>query len=151
MKRTFIVRRGDLRWPNVAHDMLAYVLEESARYDVRVTVDEPLRSDDANAKMWAMLHDVSAQVEWPVDGVLQKLPAEDWKVILTAGLKRSQRIAQGIEGGIVVLGSRTSRMTQKRMSELIELIQFFGDSKQVQWSDPLRADPSYEKLARNME
>ena len=147
MKRTFLISRSNPRWRDVLSGMSQYVYEESARYDVRVVVDEPLRSDDSNAKMWAMLHDVSAQVEWPVDGVMQKLPAEDWKAILTAGLKRSQRIAQGIEGGVVVLGSRTSRMTQKRMSELMELIQFFGDSKQVRWSDPKRADPSYEQMA----
>ena len=146
MKRTFLISRSNPRFPQVIDAMAAYAYEESARCDVLVTVTEPKRSDAQNDKLWAMLHDVSAQVEWPVDGVLQKLPADDWKVILTAGLKRSQRIAQGIEGGVVVLGSRTSRMTQKRMSELIELIQFFGDSKEIVWSDPLRADASYERM-----
>lgn len=92
------------------------------------------RSLESNDKMWAMLTDISRQLQWPVDGQMAWLDKEDWKVILSAGLKRSQRIAAGIEGGFVVLGLSTRKMKVAEMAALIELIQFFGDSKGVRWS-----------------
>jgi hypothetical protein len=94
------------------------------------------RSLDQNARMWASLADVANQVEWPVDGRLRKLPPADWKTIFTAALKREQRIAQGIDGGFVMLGSSTSRMSVQEMADLITLIQAFGDERGIQWSEP---------------
>lgn len=104
---------------------------------VMVTIDEfkSRRSLDQNRKLWACLTDVSEQVEWPVDGKLQTLTPEDWKDILTAGLHKSQRVAQGVDGGFVMLGQRTSKMTVGDMVELIEFIRWFGAEKGVCWSD----------------
>lgn len=104
---------------------------------VRVTVEpiEPTRTIEQNAKMWAVLGDVARQVDWHVDGKLQKISAEDWKDILTAGLKKTQRIAAGIEGGFVMLGQRTSRMRIADMSELIEFAVYFGAQHGVVWSN----------------
>lgn len=97
---------------------------------------EATRNLDQNACLWATLTDIAEQVEWPVDGAMQKLPPEDWKAILSAGVIKGQRVAQGIEGGFVMLGQRTSKMSVKQMSSLIEFSKFFGDSKGVVWSDP---------------
>ena len=97
--------------------------------------EEP-RNIEQNDKMWAMLTDLSEQVDWPVDGRMGKLTKEDWKDIMTAGLERDQRVTQGIEGGFVILGRHTSRMSKRKMAELIDLIQHFGDSREVVWSDP---------------
>lgn len=96
---------------------------------------EPTRTLDQNALMWATLTDIARQVEWPVDGVMQLLEPEDWKHVLSAGVRKEQRIAQGVSGGFVMLGTRTSRMTKKEMAALIEFAQFFGDSKGVVWSE----------------
>ena len=92
------------------------------------------RSLEQNSRLWATLTDIANQVQWPVDGKMQWLTPEDWKDILTAGVRKTQRIAAGIEGGFVMLGQRTSRMKVAEMSELIELAIFFGDSRQVKWS-----------------
>lgn len=104
---------------------------------VMVTIDEfkSRRSLDQNRLLWACLTDISEQVEWPVDGKLQRLTPEDWKDILTAGLHKSQRVAQGVDGGFVMLGQRTSKMTVPEMIELIEFIQWFGAEKSVRWSE----------------
>ena len=51
-------------------------------------------------------------------------------IVASAG----QRVAQGIEGGWVMLGQRTSKMTEAEMSELITLAHAFGDQRGVQWS-----------------
>ena len=108
---------------------------------VKVTIDEfrSKRSLEQNAKMWAMLGDIADQVEWPVDGRLQRLSAEDWKDILSAGLNKSQRVAQGVDGGFVMLGQRTSKMRVSEMVELIEFIAWFGAEKGVRWSEDRRA------------
>ena len=92
------------------------------------------RNNDQNALMWSRLHDISKQIKWPVDGTVQYLSEDEWKDILTAGLKKHQRIAQGVDGGFVILGVRTSKMKVAEMVELIEFIQYFGDETGVVWS-----------------
>jgi hypothetical protein len=90
-----------------------------------------------------MLSDLSRQVPWPIffEGRCDvvKLDADSWKAIMTAGLAKSQRMAQGIEGGYVLLGESTRKMGKKKMAMLIDLIKMFGDSKQVRWTDPKEA------------
>ncbi len=95
------------------------------------------RTSDQNRKMWPMLTDIAQQVKWPVDGVLRYLEPEEWKDILTAGLRKNQHVAAGIEGGFVLLGERTSKMTVGQMVELIEFMYWFGarDETRVLWSD----------------
>jgi len=105
---------------------------------VMVTFREPTRNLEQNAKMWAMLTDIAQQVSWVVDGKHTKLSKEDWKEITTAGLTKTQRVAQGIDGGFVMLGSHTSTMSIKAMSELIEFMYWFGAEKGVKWSEAVR-------------
>lgn len=105
-----------------------------AGHRLHVSVKTETRSLEQNALMWSCLTDLSRQVDWPVDGRLQKIAPEDWKHILSAGTKQAQRVAQGIEGGFVMLGQSTSKMTKGEMVELIELAHHFGDSRGVVWS-----------------
>lgn len=116
---------------------------------VRVTLESlsPKRSIEQNAKMWAVLTDISRHVDWPVDGKMQRLEPEDWKDILSAGLKKTQRIAQGIDGGFVMLGQRTSRMRVSEMIELIELAQAFGSSHGVVWGDASHSASQVQEAA----
>lgn len=104
---------------------LRAVSEAPEGYEVRIA--EKRRSLDQNAHLWAVLTDISQQVEWHG----QFLSPEDWKHILTAGLKREQRMAPGINGGWVVLGLSTSKMTKSEFSELLELAYAFGSEKGV--------------------
>ena len=93
------------------------------------------RTVDQNAKMWALLRDVSEQVPWPVNGCMTKLSAEDFKDIFTASLTKHHRMASGIDGGFVILGMRTSKMTKEQLSELVELIYAFGAEHDVKWTE----------------
>lgn len=104
----------------------------------KVTVEEakPTRTLEQNSRLWALLTDVSRQVQWPVDGKLQRLSPEDWKTILTAALTKGQRVAQGVDGGFVMLGSSTSRMSVGDMIDLQTLIEAFGAERGVRWTDP---------------
>jgi len=136
MTQTVILKQENAR-PRMGHAWhLACEILELGKA-VKVSIDEfkSKRSLEQNAKMWACLTDIAHQVDWPVDGKLQKLSPDDWKDILTAGLHKSQRVAQGVDGGFVMLGQRTSKMTVGDMVELIEFIQWFGAEKGVRWSE----------------
>ena len=102
-----------------------------AGHKLSIKVGPVTRSLEANAKMWAMLTDVSRQVVW--HGM--NLSPEDFKNIFTAALKKT-RVCPGIDGGFVVLGQSTSQMSGAEMSELMALISAFGDERGIKWSEP---------------
>jgi hypothetical protein len=95
-----------------------------------VTITEPKRSMVQNALMWCLLGELAEQVDW----YGQKLTAENWKDVLTAALKK-QEVVPGIEGGFVVLGTSTRKMTKLEMSELIDFIYHFGAEKGVTFGE----------------
>lgn len=105
-----------------------------AGHKLSFSVSKATRSTEQNSLLWSVLTDLSKQCEWAVDGVMCKLTPEEVKHILTAGLKKHQRMARGIDGGLVILGQSTSRMTVGEMSELITLGHAYGDSQGVRWS-----------------
>ncbi|WP_232462592.1 recombination protein NinB [Bordetella genomosp. 9] len=100
----------------------------------RVEIKPRTRTLAQNDMLWSILTDISRQVDFIVNGQQTKLPPEEVKDILTAGLKGEIRMAQGIDGSVVLLGQRTSRMTVREMTQLIELAYAFGAEKGVQWS-----------------
>jgi hypothetical protein len=58
-----------------------------------------------------------------VNGERIQLEPEEWKDILTAAFRNEQhRIAQGLNGGMVILGMRTSRMRKTEFSQFLEFI-----------------------------
>jgi hypothetical protein len=116
MKKTFILAHEQARIRAVAT-----VANAPAGYVV--TVDEPTRSSDQNAAMWPILDAFSRQLVWPVNGAMTKLSAEEWKDILTAAFQGSHvRLAQGLTGGVVMLGLRTSKMGKRQFSDFLEFL-----------------------------
>ena len=103
----------------------------NVRAGTTVEFRAPRRSNDQNALMWSLLTQISQQVEW--FGKFRS--PEDWKDLITAGLAKHQRIAQGLEGGVVMLGSRTSRMSKQELAELIEYIYATGADRGVVWDE----------------
>jgi hypothetical protein len=98
-------------------------------HKLELTIKREKRSLDQNALMWSCLTDLSRQVEWYGN----KLTKEEFKDLLTAGLKK-QKAIPGIDGGFVMVGSSTSKMTKEEMSDLITLAHAFGDERGVKWS-----------------
>lgn len=86
-----------------------------------------------------MLRDFSRQVQWSVNGVLTHMDEHDWKDVFTAALKKHNRIAEGLHGGFVFLGMRTSKMKKSEVIDLIELIYAEGSERGVVWTDPKAA------------
>jgi hypothetical protein len=104
---------------------------EQAPNDYVCLIKQKTRTLEQNALMWALLADLSKQVNW----YGQKLTSDEWKDVLSASLKK-QKVVPGIDGGFVVIGARTSQMTKREMSDMCELIQAFGAEQGVQWSEP---------------
>jgi hypothetical protein len=96
---------------------------ERAPDGFRVEIAEPKRTDAQNRLLWPLLTALSVQVKW--HGLT--LSPEDWKDVMTAGLKREARMVPNMDGnGFVALGMRTSTMTKAEFSELVELIYAFA-------------------------
>jgi hypothetical protein len=89
------------------------------------------RSLDQNALLWALLTDVSNQVDW----YGKKLTPDDWKNVFSSSLRRLE-VVPNLDGtGFVALGQHTSTMTKREFSDLCELILAFGSEHGVQWSE----------------
>jgi hypothetical protein len=80
--------------------------------------------------MWAVLTDIAEQVDW----YGQRLENWEWKDVFTASLKR-QKVVPGLDGGFVVCGTSTSKMTIPEMTDVIELAMAFGAEKGVVFSE----------------
>ena len=96
-----------------------------------VRVSEPTRSLDQNAKMWAMLADVSKAIP---DG--RRHTPEDWKAIFMNAAGWEVQFVDGLDGRPFPSGFKSSRMTVSNMADLITFIQAYGDEQGVAWSEP---------------
>jgi hypothetical protein len=100
-----------------------------------VTVKPKTRTLDQNSRLWALLNDVSTQVLWRGE----KLSNEDWKNLFSASLKK-QKLVQGLDGGLVVLGQSTSKMTVAELGDLMTIIEAFGANHGVKFGDDSRGN-----------
>ena len=74
-----------------------------------VEIKEKTRSLEQNSLLWALLTDVSRQVDW----YGRRLSPENWKNVFSAALKK-QDVVPNIDGdGFVVLGQSTSKMGKR--------------------------------------
>lgn len=100
---------------------VAAVAEAPEGYAVQIS--EPTRTLEQNAAQWPYLQAFSGQLVWPVNGAMVKLTDEEWKSILTAAFQgESVRLAQGLNGGVVMLGMRTSKMGKRQFSDWLEFL-----------------------------
>jgi hypothetical protein len=93
-----------------------------------VTFQRNKRSIPQNARLWAMLGEISRQVEW--HGA--RLSPDDWKIMFLQALGHEMRIAPNIAGdGIVSLGGRSSKLSKQEFSDLMELMSAFAAERGV--------------------
>lgn len=104
---------------------------------------EPRRKVSQNALLWAVLTDVSRQLDWPhtEDGkwVIGRMPALSWKAVFSAGYLREMDMAQGIDGGTVMMGASTSNMGVRQFAEMMEYIFSEATARGVVWSNKSEA------------
>jgi hypothetical protein len=129
MKKQFLLR--DL---NVKRNALAFIANLPTDQDSPISIKiAPMgRTLDQNAMLWPLLECFSQQLQWPVNGAMVNLEPEEWKDILTAAYRNeTQRVAMGLNGGMVMLGMRTSKMTKAEFSEFIEFIHAVAAERDV--------------------
>lgn len=121
-----VILRGDVQ------RAFAKKLIDAAPTDAVVNVREATRNVDQNAKMWAMLSDVSrAKPEG------RRWTPEVWKCAFMHALGHQVQFCEGLDGaGPFPIGFRSSRLTVKQMADLITVIAEYGDRHGVRWTEP---------------
>lgn len=123
-----VILRGDVQ------RQLAKNLIDKAPKDAVVNIRQAKRTNDQNAKMWAMLSDISrAKPEGRT-----KTP-EVWKELFMHACGHETRFEMGLNGEPFPAGFRSSNLTVSQMSDLIEFIYSYGAEHGVIWSDEARA------------
>ena len=116
MKQIFYLVHNTAR--SLAADM-AYKAPEGTVCEFK----DATRTSMQNRVMWPILDAFSRQKQWLVNDNLRWLTSEQWKDLLTASFRRETiQMAQGIDGGLVALGVRTSTMGKKEFSDFIEYL-----------------------------
>jgi hypothetical protein len=109
-------------WPKIKDQL-------QAGKKINIEIKPATRSLEQNSRLWAMLSEISEQVDW----YGRKLSEEEWKNVFTAALKK-QEVVPGLDGGFVVLGQSTRKMTKAEMCDLQTLMEAFGAEKGVRFS-----------------
>jgi hypothetical protein len=109
----------------------AHRLIDAAPENAVVNVRGPSRNKDQNAKMWAMLSDISragpeGKTGWNTD---------IWKCGFMSALGHEAKLYPGIDGAEAFYVQRSSKLTVPEMADLITFIQEDGDRHGVKWSE----------------
>jgi len=96
-----------------------------------VTIKEPKRSTAQNARLWASLSDIAnARPEG------RQWTPEVWKCAFMHSLGHQVAFAEGLDGsGPFPIGFRSSKLSVRQMSDLIEVITEYGTRNGVVFSD----------------
>lgn len=113
---------------------LAHHWIDRAPHGAVLNIREATRSTEQNAKMWAMLSDVSRAK--PMGRVLKP---EGWKALFMDMIDKKPSWEPNLDGtGVVCIGYKSSHLTKAEMSDLIESIFAFGAQHGVVWTDENR-------------
>lgn len=109
---------------------LATVLQGGKRW--LLTIRPETRTEAQNRLMWPMLTAFSKQLEWPVNGRMVLMGPDEWKDVLTAAfMGEAVRLAMGLDGGVVMLGQRTSKFSKAKFSEFVEFLYATAADREV--------------------
>ena len=133
MKRVFILAHAQAR-----NNAAKYINEAPDGY--MVTVTEPNRNSDQNAKFHAICSDIArSKLPWagkPRTGI-------QWKVLLVSGhavaTKEDGEIIPGLEHEFINIRESTALMSVKRSASLITYALAFCDLNGIELSDTAKA------------
>ena len=126
MKQTYILVHTEAR-------QRAMAAVKTAPDGFVTVICEPTRNLDQNAAQWPILQAFAEQLQWPVNGKLETLTPEEWKDILTAAFERETvRVAMGLDGGMVMLGQRTSKYSKGKFSEWLEFLHATASARGIE-------------------
>ena len=95
-----------------------------------VTVSAAKRTGDQNAKMWAILSDISRAKP---QGRMHT--PDVWKALMMHACGHQVQFVVGIDGEPFPVGFRSSRLGKSQMSDLIEFMYQYGAENGVRWSE----------------
>ena len=105
-------------------------LIDKAPKNAVVSIKEATRSNEQSAKMYAMLSDISRAKP---DG--RRWTPDTWKAAFMNSTGHQVQFCEGLDdSGPFPLGFRSSRLTVKQMSDLIEVIFEYGSRHGVRWT-----------------
>lgn len=111
--------------------MYALTCVEECEAGSVMTIARPRRSTEQNAKMWAMLSDVARSEP---EG--RQWTPETWKDAFMHSLGHQVLFVDALDGsGPFPVGFKSSGLTVPQMSDLITVIQEYGDRHDVSWRD----------------
>lgn len=99
-----------------------------------VTVKAAKRTVDQNAKMWAMLSDVSMAKPQG-----RCATPDVWKSLFMQACGHAAQFELGLDGRPFPVGFKTSALSKAEMADLITFILQYGDANGVTWSNEARA------------
>ena len=99
----------------------------------RIEFKASKRTLPQNARLWAMLTDISTQKEH----CGRKYTADQWKVLFLHACGRAVQFMPSLDGSTFLpWGQSSSDLSKDEMSELIEFLFHWGAENGVVWSDP---------------
>lgn len=111
-----------------------------------VTVAEPTRSNEQNAKLHALLSDLAKS---PVQWFGKRRKAEEWKVLMISAhavaTDNRGEVIPGIEGEMVAIRESSASMGVRRAASLIEYVLAFCISNGVELKET-KAGGFYDEL-----
>jgi len=123
MTQTVILRGQPQR--NLAKQFIDKAPENSV-----VKISPLTRSNEQNNKMWALIEDVMNAMP---EG--RQHTKEVWKAIFMNALGHETAFAIGINNEIFPIGFKSSQLSVRQMSDLIEVIYAYGAKHNVKWSE----------------
>jgi hypothetical protein len=123
MTQTVILRGQPQR--NLAKQFIDKAPENSV-----VKISPLTRSNEQNNKMWALIEDVMNAMP---EG--RQHTKEVWKAIFMNALGHETAFAMGINNEIFPIGFKSSQLSVRQMSDLIEVIYAYGAKHNVKWSE----------------
>jgi len=109
---------------------LAKTLVSAAPMGAVLNIREATRTTDQNAKLWAMLSDVSRAM--PAG---RRATPDVWKALFMNACGHAVQFETGLSGQPFPIGFRSSRLNKAQMGELIEFIYAFGAENGVIWTN----------------
>lgn len=143
MAQRFILINEQIR-SNAAHAL------RMAPAGYSIAISEPKRSNDQNSKFHAMITDLSrSHVEWAG----KRRSREDWKALIISGhgvaTKSAGEVIPGLEGEFVAIRESSARMTVRRAASLIEYLEAFCVSNNVELHETERCGFLDERTGSN--
>lgn len=109
-----------------------------------VSLSEPKRTMEQNDRMWAMLTDISHQK--PMG---RMHTPDDWKAIFMNACGWECQFLEGLDGRPFPQGFRSSQMTKRQMTAMIDFMFGWGAEAGIRWSDPAQVDTDAKRQDRH--